>query len=225
MTTMLGVSLTGRDVLFAGGGSLTARRLPRLIAEGAAIRIVSPSLSEETAELVRRHDLAWTAREALPADVEGAWLVHAATGDARTDADVAAWCEQRRTFCVNASDGAHGSARLTAETAGIVSAERIGLMRPGSYLVNAARGPLMDYVAVGDALESGQLAGVALDVYPTEPVDFSHRLFGLLAQGANLVLTPHIAGASQDVARRAAAIVAADLARFVRGEPLRHRIA
>ncbi len=47
----------------------------------------------------------------------------------------------------------------------------------------------------------------------------------MLAQGANVVVTPHIAGASQDVARRAAAVVAADLARYVRGEPLRHRIA
>lgn len=116
-------------------------------------------------------------------------------------------------------------ARLTPETAGVISAARIARMRRGSYLVNAARGPLMDYDAVVDALSTGQLAGVALDVYPTEPVDFSHPLFGLLAEGANLVLTPHIAGASQDVARRAAAIVAADLARFVAGEPLRHRIA
>ena len=82
----------------------------------------------------------------------------------------------------------------------------------------------MDYDAVVAGLASGQLAGVALDVYPTEPVDFSHDLFRMLAEGANLVLTPHIAGASQDVARRAAAIVAADLARFVAGEPLRHRI-
>jgi uroporphyrin-III C-methyltransferase/precorrin-2 dehydrogenase/sirohydrochlorin ferrochelatase len=49
-------------------------------------------------------------------DVADAWLVHTATGDPRVDADVAAACERRRILCVNASDGAHGSARLAAET-------------------------------------------------------------------------------------------------------------
>jgi uroporphyrin-III C-methyltransferase/precorrin-2 dehydrogenase/sirohydrochlorin ferrochelatase len=116
MTTMLGVSLAGRDVLFVGGGSVTARRIPRLIEEGAAIRIVAPALGAETAELVEQHDLTWIARSVREEDVSAAWLVHTATGDPRIDADVAAWCERARTFCVNASDGAHGSARLTAET-------------------------------------------------------------------------------------------------------------
>ncbi|WP_345750459.1 uroporphyrinogen-III C-methyltransferase [Microbacterium rhizophilus] len=116
MTTMLGVSLAGRDVLFAGGGSVAARRLPRLLEEGARIRIVAPALSAETAEIVESHGIAWTAREVREADVADAWFVHTATGSARVDADVAAWCERSRTFCVNASDGAHGSARLTAET-------------------------------------------------------------------------------------------------------------
>ncbi|MCD1269110.1 uroporphyrinogen-III C-methyltransferase [Microbacterium sp. MEC084] len=116
MTTMLGVSLAGRDVLFVGGGSVAARRLPRLLDEGAVIRIVAPELSDEARELVDRHGIAWAPRPVREEDVDGAWLVHTATGSARLDADVAAWCETRRTFCVNASDGAHGSARLTAET-------------------------------------------------------------------------------------------------------------
>ncbi|GAA1729990.1 uroporphyrinogen-III C-methyltransferase [Microbacterium paludicola] len=116
MTTMLGVSLAGRDVLFVGGGSVAARRIPRLIEEGAAIRIVAPVLGAETTELVEQHGLTWIARTVREEDVSAAWLVHTATGDPRIDADVAAWCESARTFCVNASDGAHGSARLTAET-------------------------------------------------------------------------------------------------------------
>ncbi|WP_203135359.1 uroporphyrinogen-III C-methyltransferase [Microbacterium sp. JZ31] len=116
MTTMFGLTLAGRDVLFVGGGSVAARRLPRLIEEGAAIRIVAPALSAETSALVERHGLAWIRRGVRERDLEGAWLVHTATGSARVDADVAAWCERARVFCVNASDGAHGSARLTAET-------------------------------------------------------------------------------------------------------------
>jgi len=111
-------------------------------------------------------------------------------------------------------------ARLTAETTGLVSAARLALMPRGGYVVNAARGPLVDYDAVVAALDSGHLAGAAFDVFPTEPVDFGHPLFAALAGGANIVLTPHIAGASQAVAHRAAGTVAADLARYLRGDAL-----
>jgi D-3-phosphoglycerate dehydrogenase len=113
-------------------------------------------------------------------------------------------------------------ARLTPETLGILSAERIALMSPGGFVINAARGPLADYDAIVSALRSNHLAGAAFDVFPDEPVNFGHPLFDLLDSGANIVLTPHIAGASQQVARRAAAIVAGEFARFLSGEPLRH---
>lgn len=115
MTTMLGISLAGRAVVMAGGGSVTARRLERFLADGADITIISPELSAEVRELVDAHGLAWLPRRVRAADIAGAWLVHTATGDARVDADVAAACERRRVLCVNASDGAHGSARLAAE--------------------------------------------------------------------------------------------------------------
>lgn len=116
-------------------------------------------------------------------------------------------------------------ARLTKESEGIVSAHRIALMPPGGYIINAARGKLVDYAAVTAALNDGHLAGAAFDVFPSEPVDFGDPLFRLAQSGANVVLTPHIAGASQQVARRAAAAVAAELARFFRGEELKNRMA
>ncbi|WP_036319078.1 uroporphyrinogen-III C-methyltransferase [Microbacterium indicum] len=116
MTTMLGVSLAGRRVVVVGGGSVTARRLPRFLREGAEIEIVSPVLAPETAQIVADNDIPWRAQPVAERDVAGAWLVHTATGDAETDAAVAAWCDAARTFCINASDGAHGSARMTAET-------------------------------------------------------------------------------------------------------------
>ena len=116
MTTMLGVSLAGRDVLMVGAGPVAARRLHRFLEDGARVRIVAPALSDEVGELVRVHELDWMPRTAIPEDVDGAWLVHTATGDSRADAAIAAACEQRRILCVNASDGAHGSARLAAET-------------------------------------------------------------------------------------------------------------
>lgn len=116
MTTMLGISLAGRDVLMVGGGSVTARRLRRFLDDGAVVRIVAPEVCHEVRELIQEHGLAWTPRDVRDDDIARAWLVHTATGDLRTDADVAAACERTRTLCVNASDGAHGSARLTAET-------------------------------------------------------------------------------------------------------------
>lgn len=110
-------------------------------------------------------------------------------------------------------------ARLTRETQGLASRARIDAMPVGSYIVNSARGGLLDYDAVADAVDSGHLAGAALDVFPTEPADFTHRLFALLRSGANVVATPHIAGASRQTAARAAAGVAEELRRFISGEP------
>ena len=110
-------------------------------------------------------------------------------------------------------------ARLTPDTHHLVNAERLALMPLGSRIINAARGGLVDYNAVADAIESGQLAGAAFDVYPEEPVDFSHRLFKLADAGHQLVLTPHIAGASRETATRAANGVAEEVRRFLAGEP------
>lgn len=116
MTTLVGISLTGRRVVMVGGGSVAARRLPRFLDEGADIVVVAPELSDGVRELVERHALSWMPRPVRAADITDAWLVHTATGDPRVDARVAAWCERRRTLCVNASDGAHSTTRLAAET-------------------------------------------------------------------------------------------------------------
>jgi D-3-phosphoglycerate dehydrogenase len=111
-------------------------------------------------------------------------------------------------------------ARLTDETRHIVNADRLALMPHGSRLVNAARGGLVDYDAVADAIQSGQLGGAAFDVFPEEPVNFGHPLFALADQGKDIVLTPHIAGASLQTAQRAADGVAEEVRRLLAGEPL-----
>ncbi|MCT9821159.1 uroporphyrinogen-III C-methyltransferase [Microbacterium sp. W1N] len=116
MTTILGIPLAGRDVLMVGGGAVTARRLQRFAADGALVRIVAPALAPETRALVDGAAATWTPRAFAAGDLDGAWLVHTATGDPRIDLDVAAACERSRILCINASDGAHGSARLTAQT-------------------------------------------------------------------------------------------------------------
>ncbi len=115
MTVMLGVDLTGRDVLLVGGGAVAAKRIRRFLDEGARVRIVAPVLHPETARLVELHGLVWRAGRFRGTDLAGAWLVHTATGDARVDRGVAERCERKRILCINASDGAHGSTRLTAQ--------------------------------------------------------------------------------------------------------------
>ncbi|WP_058041086.1 2-hydroxyacid dehydrogenase [Streptomyces roseifaciens] len=109
-------------------------------------------------------------------------------------------------------------ARVTDETRGLIGRAQIAAMSRGSVLVNCARGALVDYDAVCDALESGHLAGAGFDVFPAEPVPAGARL--LSAPG--VVLTPHIAGGSRQVAHKAARIVAAEVSRFLDGKPLAH---
>jgi len=110
-------------------------------------------------------------------------------------------------------------ARLTEETAHMVNADTLSLMKPGSLLVNAARGGLVDYDAVAASITAGHLGGAAFDVFPQEPVDFEHPLFRLAREGRDVVVTPHIAGASQETATRAARGVAEEVRRFLNGEP------
>ena len=78
----------------------------------------------------------------------------------------------------------------TAETRGILSRERLALMPEGSYIVNVGRGSAIDEDALADALESGHLAGAALDVFQTEPLPEGNRLW----KTKNLLITPHVAG-------------------------------
>jgi D-3-phosphoglycerate dehydrogenase len=107
-------------------------------------------------------------------------------------------------------------ARVTQETRGLIGAREIGLMPPGSVLINVARGPLLDYDALCDALESGHLMAAGLDTFAEEPVPPGSRLY----DAPNIVMTPHLGGASRAVAEKAARIVAAEVGRYTRGETL-----
>lgn len=78
--------------------------------------------------------------------------------------------------------------RLSPESRGLVSGERLGLLKPGAWLINTARGPIVDEAAMLELLQSGQLGGAALDVFGEEPLPVDHPLRRL----NNVVLTPHI---------------------------------
>ncbi len=81
---------------------------------------------------------------------------------------------------------------LSPETRHLLDGRRLALMRPGAYLVNTARGPIVDEAALAAALRSGQLAGAALDVFEEEPLSPSSPLVGL----ATVLLSPHLANYS-----------------------------
>ena len=78
----------------------------------------------------------------------------------------------------------------TPETKGILSRQRISLLPDGAYIVNVGRGSAIDEDALADNLESGHLAGAALDVFQTEPLPTGNRLW----KTKNLLITPHVAG-------------------------------
>jgi D-3-phosphoglycerate dehydrogenase / 2-oxoglutarate reductase len=109
-------------------------------------------------------------------------------------------------------------ARATPETRGMISSKQLAAMPAGSVLINCARGTLVDYDAVCDALDSGHLWGAGFDVFPEEPISANSRLLA----SPHIVMTPHIAGASKQTAEKAARIAAGEVRRFLRGEPLEH---
>ena len=150
--------------------------------------------------------------------------VHLLAHDPYVDPDVAA---ERGVELVDLdellerSDVVSLHARVTPETRGMFSKETLQKMRPGAYFVNGARGELVDETALIEALKSGHLSGAALDVYaPHEPPLPDNPLLKM----PNVVAVSHLAGASKQVADRAARRIAAEAARFVRGEPLKNVI-
>jgi glyoxylate reductase len=109
---------------------------------------------------------------------------------------------------------------LTPETRHLIDAAALAAMKRGAFLVNTARGPIVDEAALCDALERGHLAGAALDVYEHEPA-VDPRLIAM----PNVVLAPHIGSATFETRTAMARIAATEVARFLRGEAGEHVVA
>ncbi len=103
---------------------------------------------------------------------------------------------------------------LTPETRHLFDAARLARMRPGSILVNTARGPIVDEAALAHALEHGPLAAAGLDVFEAEP-----RVHPALLARENAVLAPHIGSADRPTREAMASTAAANVLRVLRGEP------
>jgi D-3-phosphoglycerate dehydrogenase len=100
------------------------------------------------------------------------------------------------------------------ETHHLINGETLAAMRPGSYLINVARGTVVDEAALVEALRSGQLAGAGLDVFDPEPALAGNPLFSL----PNAVCTPHIASYTDASVRRMRMMVCEQVAMALRGE-------
>jgi phosphoglycerate dehydrogenase-like enzyme len=109
---------------------------------------------------------------------------------------------------------------LTPQTRHMIGREQIARMKRGAYLVNTARGGLIDEAALVEALRSGHLAGAALDVFEQEPMPAAHPLYEL----RNVVLTPHISAGTRDALATKMSALFANVERFFRGEPLHNRV-
>ncbi len=103
---------------------------------------------------------------------------------------------------------------LTSLTRGMIGTAALSHMRPHAVLINCSRGPVIDFVALHEALTSGRIAGAGLDVFPSEPPSPSEPVLSL----DNVVLTPHLAGSSRETRLKQARNAFDNVLRVARGE-------
>jgi glycerate dehydrogenase len=105
---------------------------------------------------------------------------------------------------------------LTEATRHLVGERTLGLMKPGAFLLNTGRGPLVDEQALANALNAGHIAGAGLDVLSVEPPTAGNPLIG----ARNCLITPHIGWASREARVRLITQTAANLQAFLAGQPV-----
>ncbi len=108
----------------------------------------------------------------------------------------------------------------TSETVGMFNAARLKRMKPTAYLINTARGGIIDEPALHDALVSGRLAGAGLDVFEQEPPPAGHSLFEL----PNVIMAPHVAGVTREAVDRMSEQTARNILSALDGEPIRQNV-
>lgn len=130
----------------------------------------------------------------------------------------ALWPVDRLPDLLVQSDFVAIAAPHTPETLKLFRREQFRQMKRSAILINIGRGVIVDLADLTAALEAGEIAGAALDVFETEPLPPEHPLWKF----PNVILTPHVAGYSPRIAERHLAVVLENVQRFVRGEPLKN---
>ena len=107
-------------------------------------------------------------------------------------------------------------APLTAATRHLIDAERLALVKPTAFMINTARGAIVDQDALADALEAGRIAGAGIDVFDPEPPTAALRLL----RAPNVALSPHVGGVTRETLIRIAMAAASNVRQFLEGKPL-----
>jgi D-3-phosphoglycerate dehydrogenase len=102
----------------------------------------------------------------------------------------------------------------TPSTRNMIDAEALRAMRPGALLINAARGTVVDIEALTEALEAGHIGGAAIDVFPVEPKSNQETFESPLRRFDNVILTPHIGGATEEAQYNIAREVVTKLVKY-----------
>ena len=142
--------------------------------------------------------------------------------DPYTEIDPASGAQQLSSLdeLLSESDFVSLHARSTKENANMFNAATFAKMKPGAYFVNTARETLVDEDALDAALESGRLGGAALDVVRQSSEPVRHRFL----RHPNVVMTPHVGGATHETLLQGAEMIADELRRFAAGQPLGHLV-
>jgi D-3-phosphoglycerate dehydrogenase len=110
--------------------------------------------------------------------------------------------------------------KVTPETEGCISREMLNCMKPTAYFINASRSAILDEQALVDVLRERKIAGAALDVYEKEPIVSNHPF---ICELDNVVITPHIAGAAEEVLTNHTKMIVGEIRRFINKENLLYR--
>jgi phosphoglycerate dehydrogenase-like enzyme len=128
---------------------------------------------------------------------------------------------ERLTDLLSASDYVVVAAPHTPRTVKLFRRAQFQQMKQTAYFINVGRGALVDLGDLTAALDAGEIAGAALDVFESEPLPADHPLWRM---GDRVILTPHVAGYSPRIAERHLGVLLDNVGRFVRAEPLRNQV-
>jgi uroporphyrin-III C-methyltransferase / precorrin-2 dehydrogenase / sirohydrochlorin ferrochelatase len=193
---LAGLTLAGRRVVVVGGGTVAQRRLPRLVASGAQVEVISPAATPSVEAMASSGTVTWHRRPYTDGDLTDAWYVLCCTSDPTVNEAVSTEAERQRVFCVRADDGDAGTAvtPATGDHDGLL----VGVLAGGAFRRSAAvRDELLTALRQGALqVNATRPKGVALvGGGPGDPDLITVRGRRLLGQ-ADVVIADHLAPAA-----------------------------
>jgi phosphoglycerate dehydrogenase-like enzyme len=174
------------------------------------------SIGREVARLAHAFGMRILATKRDPRHVEDTGYRIEGTGDPSGELPARIYPSAATRSMLPECDYVVVSAPLTPETVHLVDRAALKAMKPTAYLVNIARGELVDQVALIEALQKGWIAGAGLDVFEPEPLPPDSPLWKM----DNVILSPHVAGFTPEYDRRAIDLFTANLRRYLEGQKL-----